>query len=185
MPQLSPYPDAQLLRTRKNQTQVNLERLDWQDSAVRSEEVVRARLVQVYRVPTADNVPRGLASLVRSLRRRHDERLRAPRGRGDLPEDGGNGCQDELVLLMVCIDFYHAHDKELEDADARRDSMRYMTWFALFGTLNYPLAILITAMLGYDKAADIIGDIAPTYFVANSALVAAFFGANAIMDRKK
>ena len=31
MPQLSPYPDAQLLRTRKNQTQVNLERLDWQD----------------------------------------------------------------------------------------------------------------------------------------------------------
>ncbi len=74
--------------------------------------------------------------------------------------------------------------RELEDADARRDSMRYMTWFALFGTLNYPAAILITAMLGYDTAASIIGDIAPTYFVANSALVAAYFGANAYAEKK-
>ena len=90
-------------------------------------------------------------------------------------------CDDELTTALD-LEFKR---RELEDADARRDSMRYMTWFALFGTLNYPLAILITAMLGYDKAADIIGDIAPTYFVANSALVAAFFGANAIMDRKK
>ena len=61
--------------------------------------------------------------------------------------------------------------KELEDADARRDAMRQMTWFALFGTLN-------------DKAAVIIGNIAPTYFVAISALVAAYFGANAYSDKK-
>jgi hypothetical protein len=75
--------------------------------------------------------------------------------------------------------------KELEDVDARRDAMRYMTWFALFGMLNYPAAVLITAMLGYDTAANIIGDIAPTYFVATSALVAAYFGANAYTDKKK
>ena len=75
--------------------------------------------------------------------------------------------------------------KELEDADARRDAMRYMTWFALFGMLFYPGAILITSMLGYEKAANIIGDIAPTYFVAISALVAAYFGANAYTDKKK
>jgi len=43
---------------------------------------------------------------------------------------------------------------------------------------------LITAMLGYDNAAKIIGDIAPTYFVAISALVAAFFGANAYSNKK-
>ena len=49
--------------------------------------------------------------------------------------------------------------KELEDADARRDAMRMMTWFALAGMLLYPAAILITAMLGYEKAANIIGDI--------------------------
>ena len=69
--------------------------------------------------------------------------------------------------------------KELEDADARRDAMRTMTWFALFGMLFYPSGILITAMLGQDTAAKLIADIAPTYFVAAAGLVAAFFGANA------
>ena len=75
--------------------------------------------------------------------------------------------------------------KELEDADARRDAMRKMTWFALMGMLLYPAGILITSMLGYENTAKIIGDIAPTYFVAISALVAAYFGANAYVDKKK
>jgi hypothetical protein len=34
-------------------------------------------------------------------------------------------------------------------------------------------------MFGIDSAASIIGDIAPTYFVAIAGLVAAFFGAQA------
>lgn len=74
--------------------------------------------------------------------------------------------------------------KELEDADARRDAMRQMTWFALLGMLFYPVGILITSLLGQDKAAGLIADIAPTYFVAISALVAAYFGANAYADKK-
>ena len=75
--------------------------------------------------------------------------------------------------------------KELEDQDARRDAMRMMTWFALGGMLLYPAGILITSMLGFESTAKIIGDIAPTYFVAISALVAAYFGANAYTDKKK
>ena len=75
--------------------------------------------------------------------------------------------------------------KELEDADNRRDAMRRMTWFALMGMLLYPAGILITSMLGYEETAKIIGNIAPTYFVAISALVAAYFGANAYVDKKK
>ena len=74
--------------------------------------------------------------------------------------------------------------RELEDQDAQRDAMRKMTWFALFGMLLYPATIVITSLLGADKAAGIIGDIAPTYFVAISALVAAFFGADAIKSKK-
>jgi FtsH-binding integral membrane protein len=73
--------------------------------------------------------------------------------------------------------------KEMEDADAQRDAMRKMTWFALAGMLLYPAVILGTSFLGYDKAANIIGDIAPTYFVAISALVAAFFGADALKKK--
>ena len=74
--------------------------------------------------------------------------------------------------------------KEMEDADAQRDAMRKMTWFALAGMLLYPATILVTSLMGADKAATIIGDIAPTYFVAISALVAAFFGADALKSKK-
>ena len=75
--------------------------------------------------------------------------------------------------------------KELEDQDAQRDAMRKMTWFALAGMLLYPATIVVTSLLGADNAAKIIGDIAPTYFVAISALVAAFFGADAFKNSKK
>lgn len=74
--------------------------------------------------------------------------------------------------------------KELEDQDAQRDAMRKMTWFALMGMLLYPFSILATSLMGADNAAKIIGDIAPTYFVAISALVAAFFGADALKNKK-
>lgn len=73
--------------------------------------------------------------------------------------------------------------KEMEDQDAQRDAMRKMTWFALFGMLLYPFAIVLTSFLGLDEAAGIVGDIAPTYFIAISALVAAFFGADAIKNK--
>ena len=33
--------------------------------------------------------------------------------------------------------------KELEDADAMRDAQRKMAWFALFGMLLYPFAVVI------------------------------------------
>lgn len=74
--------------------------------------------------------------------------------------------------------------KELEDADAQRDAMRSMAWFALFGMLLYPITIMLSSALGLDTAANIIGNIAPTYFVAISALVATFFGANAYTIKK-
>lgn len=74
--------------------------------------------------------------------------------------------------------------RALEDQDAQRDAMRNMTWFALFGMLLYPATIMFTSFLGLDNAATIIGDIAPTYFVAISALVSVFFGANAYSGKK-
>jgi hypothetical protein len=96
-------------------------------------------------------------------------------------DTNGDGQVDDVEHQMY-LEFKR---KEFEDVDARRDAMRYMTWFALMGIFNYPAAVLITAMLGYDTAANIIGDIAPTYFVATSAIVAAYFGANAYADKKK
>jgi hypothetical protein len=96
-------------------------------------------------------------------------------------DTNGDGYVDDYEREMY-LEFKR---KELEDQDAQRDAMRKMTWFALFGMLLYPTTIMITSAFGLDKAAGIIGDIAPTYFVAISALVAAFFGANAYSTRKK
>ena len=75
--------------------------------------------------------------------------------------------------------------KELEDADAMRDAQRNMAWFALFGMLLYPFAVVIANLIGLDTASKILGDMAATYFVSVAAIVMGFFGANAYADKKK
>ena len=74
--------------------------------------------------------------------------------------------------------------KELEDNDAQRDAIRKMAWFSLIGLLIYPIGIAITSLLGLDKAATLIADIAPTYFASIAVLVSAFFGADALAKKK-
>ena len=73
--------------------------------------------------------------------------------------------------------------KELEDNDAQRDAIRKMAWFSLMGLLIYPIGIAVTSAFGMEKAANLIADIAPTYFASIAGLVSAFFGADAL--RKK
>ena len=66
--------------------------------------------------------------------------------------------------------------KRLEDADAMRDAQRSMAWFALFGMLLYPFAVVLANLIGLEQAAKILGDMAATYFVSVAAIVAAFYG---------
>ena len=75
--------------------------------------------------------------------------------------------------------------KELEDADAMRDAQRKMAWFALFGMLLYPFAVVIAVWIGLTEASKILGSMASVYFVSVAAIVAAFFGAQAIVNKKK
>lgn len=75
--------------------------------------------------------------------------------------------------------------RELEDADAMRDAQRRMAWFALFGMLLYPFAVVIAVGVGLDQASKILGDMAATYFVSVAAIVAAFFGGQAMINKKK
>jgi hypothetical protein len=74
--------------------------------------------------------------------------------------------------------------REMEDEDAKRDQQRKMVWFALFGMLLYPLFVFGTEALGYSNASGVIGDMAPTYFMAVSVVVGAFFGADAYVKGK-
>jgi len=101
-------------------------------------------------------------------------------GEGNHPADtNGDGIVDEREHEMY-LEFKR---KELDDADAQRDAIRKMAWFALFGLLLYPLGIFVTSLFGLDKAANLIADIAPTYFASIAVLVSAFFGADALKKK--
>ena len=104
--------------------------------------------------------------------------------RGALPDDAdmnGDGHISKREMEMN-LEFKR---KELEDADAMRDAQRNMTWFALFGLLLYPFAVVGASLAGLDEAQKTLGSMAPTYFVAVAGIVAAFFGAQAYSGKTK
>ena len=58
-----------------------------------------------------------------------------------------------------------------------------MAWFALFGMLLYPFAVVLAVLMGLDQASTTLGDIAPTYFVSVAAIVAAFYTTQAYSNK--
>ena len=92
----------------------------------------------------------------------------------------GNGKIDRDERAIMLED----RRRKMEDADAKRDAQRRMTWFALAGMVLYPVAILIASLLGLDTAAGLIADIATVYVVAVSGVTAAYFGFNAMESGK-
>ena len=73
---------------------------------------------------------------------------------------------------------------DMENEDKKQDAQRNMAWFALFGMLLYPSLIVVTAWFQIDTASKVLSDIAPTYFVSVAAIVAAFYGKEALQSRK-
>lgn len=92
----------------------------------------------------------------------------------------GNGKIDIDEKEIMLEDRY----RRMEDADAKRDAQRKMTWFALSGMVLYPVAILVASWLGLSDAAMLIADIATVYVVAVSGVTAAYFGFNAMEATK-
>jgi hypothetical protein len=72
----------------------------------------------------------------------------------------------------------------MENEDKKEDAQRHMAWFALFGMLLYPSLVVLSVFTGLEKSADVLGDMAPTYFVSVAAIVAAFFGKEAYVKSK-
>lgn len=73
-----------------------------------------------------------------------------------------------------------------DNEDKKEDQIRRMAWFALWGLLVYPVGIVVTDILpfSFESTSQLLADIAPTYFVSVSALVGAFFGAQAYQKAK-
>jgi len=93
----------------------------------------------------------------------------------------GDGVLDEQERRIMLEDMR----RKMEDEDAQRDSIRKMAWFALAGLLLYPFGIFCADALSMGTAANLIADIAPTYFASIAVLVSAFFGASALSSKKK
>ena len=71
-----------------------------------------------------------------------------------------------------------------DNEDKKEDQIRRMAWFALWGLLLYPAGIVVSDLIGYETTGQLLADIAPSYFIAVSALVGAFFGAQAYQKAK-
>ena len=72
----------------------------------------------------------------------------------------------------------------LENEDKKQDAQRYMAWFALGGMLLYPSMVIICILFALDQAAKILGDMAAVYYVSVAAIVAAYFGTQALSKKK-
>lgn len=66
-----------------------------------------------------------------------------------------------------------------DNEDKKEDQIRRMAWFAMWGLLVYPIGIICADQFAMETTGQLLADIAPTYFVSVSALVGAFFGAEA------
>ena len=71
----------------------------------------------------------------------------------------------------------------LENEDKRQDAQRYMAWFALAGMLLYPSGVVFALLIGLEQAAKILGDMAAVYYVSVAAIVAAYFGTQALSKK--
>jgi len=89
---------------------------------------------------------------------------------------------EEMNQAEKMIDL-EARRLKIENQDKREDAQRAMAWFALAGMLLYPFAVVMANWLGLDTAANVLGDMAPTYFVSVAAIVAAFYGSQAYTTR--
>jgi len=96
-------------------------------------------------------------------------------------DKNGNGVLDPDELLAIELE---DRRRKMEDSDAQRDAQRKMAWFALFGLLLYPFGIFLADVFGMGKAAQLIADIAPTYFASIAVLCSAFFASDAISKKQ-
>jgi len=96
----------------------------------------------------------------------------------DLNGDGKLDDEERAIML-------EDRRRKMEDDDAQRDSIRKMAWFALIGLLLYPFGIFLADAFAMGTAAQLIADIAPTYFASIAVLVSAFFGASALSKKDK
>ena len=98
--------------------------------------------------------------------------------------DGDGVVTDEELAMDEKLLRLQDLKSDIENEDKKEDAQRMMAWFALFCMLLYPSLVVLSSWFGIEKAASVLGDMAPTYFVSVAAIVAAFFGKEAYVKSK-
>ena len=100
-----------------------------------------------------------------------------------LDKDGDGVVSDDEIAMEERMIELEDMRSDMENEDKKQDAQRNMAWFALFGMLLYPFAVVLAQFLGLEQAAKILGDMASVYFVSVAAIVAAFYGSQALQKK--
>jgi len=100
-----------------------------------------------------------------------------------LDKDGDGIVSDEEMMMEERMIELADKRSDMENEDMKADAQRKMAWFALFGMLLYPFAVVLAYLIGLDTAGKVLGDMAATYFVSVAAIVAAFYAKEAIAKK--
>ena len=102
-----------------------------------------------------------------------------------LDRDGDGTISDDEIAMEERMIELEDMRSDMENEDAKQDAQRKMAWFALWGMLLYPFAVVLAIWLGLEQAGSILGDMAAVYFVSVAAIVAAFYGKEALAAKNK
>ena len=102
-----------------------------------------------------------------------------------LDVDGDGIITDEELDQAEAIQKFEQDKVRFDNEDKKQDAQRNMAWFALGGMLLYPFAVVLAILCGVDKAAELLSDMAATYFVSVAAIVAAFYAKEALNKNDK
>ena len=114
-----------------------------------------------------------------------EKRLQPDSKANILDTDGDGIITDEELDQAEALQRFEHEKVQFENEDKKQDAQRNMAWFALAGMLMYPLAVVLAILCGVDKAAELLSDMAATYFVSVAAIVAAFYAKEALNKNDK
>lgn len=113
------------------------------------------------------------------------KKLEAGSAWSHLDRDGDGIVSDEEIAMEERMIELEDMRSDMENEDKKQDAQRNMAWFALGGMLLYPFAVVCAIWLGLTQAGEILGDMAAVYFVSVAAIVAAFYGKEAMAAKNK
>tara|TARA_R110000850_G_scaffold3053_1_gene14355 strand:+ start:475 stop:783 length:309 start_codon:yes stop_codon:yes gene_type:complete len=88
-------------------------------------------------------------------------------------DTNGNGKIDPEELQLIELE---DRRRKMEDEDAKRDTQRAMSWFALAGLLIYPSSVVFCEFVELYKAAEHLAQMANIYYISVAAIVGSYFG---------